>query len=49
MLFIIKIVNMTLHTEKYKQAILYLCAKLAKKCEERKTAKCYFVDLIFEK
>jgi len=40
---------MTLHTEKYKQAILYLCAKLGKEVRgKKKLAKLlYFVDFDF--
>lgn len=40
---------MTLHTEKYKQAILYLCSKLGKKVRgKKKLAKLlYFVDFDF--
>ena len=38
---------MTLHTEKYKQAILYLCAKLGKeRYEERKNLRNYSISLI---
>ena len=42
---------MTLHTEKYKQAILYLCAKLGKEVRgKKKLAKLlYFVDFDFLK
>ena len=40
---------MTLHTEKYKQVILYLCAKLGKEVRgKKKLAKLlYFVDFDF--